>query len=159
MSTGKWFLVSVKYVKQMKDGRLKRVTEPYLIDAVSFSEAEERAYKEVGETVRGEFLITAMKIENYQDIFEYDDYNDWYKCVIQYVSIDEDSGKEKKVKNNFLVTAGSVKDATERVQESLSDMTVTFEVLSTSLTPIVEVLPYTPDLDVELSRETVEEEA
>jgi len=58
-----------------------------------------------------------------------------------------------------LVTAGSVKSATERIQESLSDMTVTFEVLSTSLTPIVEVLPYKPDLDVEISRETVEEEA
>lgn len=154
----KWFLVNVKYVKQLEDGRLKRVTEPYLIDAVSFGDAEEKAYKKIGENVRGEFLITGIKIDNYADIFEYDDYNDWYKCQLQYVSVDADSGKEKKVKNNFLVTANSVEEATRRIKESLSDMTVQYEVLGTVLTPIVEVLPYTPNLDVELSRETVEEE-
>ena len=74
-----------------------------------------------------------------------------------YVSIDKDKGKEKKISNNFLVTTSNVKEAYDRIQESLSDMTVTFEVPSIMITPIVEVLPYNPDLDVELGRRPLEE--
>ena len=137
-----WFEVKCKYTRQYEDGRLKRVTEPYLIDAMSFTEAESRAFEEVGNTTPGEFLITAIKRENFADIFAYDDADDWYKCVVKYVTVDEDSGKERSVANNFLLTAESVKQATERIHESLSDMMADYEVTSVSLTPIVEVMPY-----------------
>lgn len=152
-----WFTVKVKYTKQLEDGRLKRVTEPYLVDSVSFTDAEARMYEEIGQSVTGEFLITGITKTEYADIFYYDDSDDWYKCKLTYVSIDGDEGKEKKITSNFLVTAGSVKEAYERIKESLSDMTVTFEVPSIMLTPIVEVLPYNPDLDVEVGRRPLEE--
>ncbi|MEX0597640.1 MAG: DUF4494 domain-containing protein [Candidatus Paceibacterota bacterium] len=151
-----WFEVKVKYVKQFEDGRLKRVTEPYLIDAVSFTDAEARAYEEVGTHVKGEFIITAITRKEYADIFHYEDEEDWYESKLAYVMVDADSGKEKKTTNNFLVTASSVKQAYDRIKESLSDMTVHYEITSTSLTKLVEVLPYKPDLDVELSREPAE---
>ncbi|PWH82217.1 DUF4494 domain-containing protein [Brumimicrobium oceani] len=152
-----WFTVKVKYTKQLEDGRLKRVTEPYLVDSVSFTDAEARMYEEIGQSVTGEFLITGITKTEYADIFYYDDSDDWYKCKLTYVSVDGDEGKEKKVTNNFLVTASSVKEAYERIKESLSDMTVTFEVPSIMLTPIVEVLPYNPDMDVEIGRRPLEE--
>ncbi len=152
-----WFTIKVKYTKQLEDGRLKRVTEPYLVDAISFTDAEARIYEEVGTNIKGEFLITGISKTDYADIFYYEDADDWYKCKLTYVSVDADSGKEKKVSNNFLVTASSVKEAYERIKESLSDMTVTFEVPSIMLSPIVEVLPYNPDLDVEISRRPMEE--
>jgi len=152
-----WFTVKVKYTKQLEDGRLKRVTEPYLVDSVSFTDAEARIYEEVGQNVQGEFLITGISKTEYADIFYYDDSDVWYKCKLTYVSIDGDEGKEKKISNNFLVTASNVKEAYDRIQESLSDMTVTFEVPSIMITPIVEVLPYNPDLDVELGRRPLEE--
>ncbi|RYM35018.1 DUF4494 domain-containing protein [Brumimicrobium glaciale] len=152
-----WFTVKVKYTKQLEDGRLKRVTEPYLVDSVSFTDAEARMYEEIGQSVTGEFLITGITKTEYADIFYYDDSEDWYKCKLTYVSIDGDEGKEKKITSNFLVTAANVKQAYERIQESLSDMTVTFEVPSIMLTPIVEVLPYNPDLDVEIGRRPLEE--
>ncbi|WP_417265708.1 DUF4494 domain-containing protein [Brumimicrobium sp.] len=152
-----WFTVKVKYTKQLEDGRLKRVTEPYLVDSVSFTDAEARIYEEVGQSVQGEFLITGISKTEYADIFYYDDSDVWYKCKLTYVSIDGDEGKEKKISNNFLVTASNVKEAYDRIQESLSDMTVTFEVPSIMITPIVEVLPYNPDLDVELGRRPLEE--
>lgn len=152
-----WFTVKVKYTKQLEDGRLKRVTEPYLVDSVSFTDAEARIYEEIGQSVTGEFLITGISKTEYADIFYYDDSDDWYKCKLTYVSIDGDEGKEKKITSNFLVTAANVKEAYERIKESLSDMTVTFEVPSIMLTPIVEVLPYNPDLDVELDRRPLEE--
>lgn len=152
-----WFTVKVKYTKQLEDGRLKRVTEPYLVDSVSFTDAEARIYEEVGQNVQGEFLITGISKTEYADIFYYDDSDVWYKCKLTYVSIDGDEGKEKKISNNFLVTASNVKEAYDRIQESLSDMTVTFEVPSIMITSIVEVLPYNPDLDVELGRRPLEE--
>ena len=136
-----WFTIKVKYTKQLEDGRLKRVTEPYLVDAISFTDAEARIYEEVGTNIKGEFLITGISKTDYADIFYYEDADDWYKCKLTYVSVDADSGKEKKVSNNFLVTASSVKEAYERIKESLSEMTVTFEIPSIMLSPIVEVLP------------------
>jgi len=154
-----WFEVKVKYVKQLEDGRLKRVTEPYLIDAVSFTDAEARAYEEVGSNVRGEFLITAITRKDYADIFYYEDSDDWYECKLKYVSVDADSGKEKKVTNTFLVTAASVKESYDRIKESLSDMMVTFEVTSSRLSPIVEVMPYDQELqDKEIERRPATEE-
>ena len=152
-----WFTVKVKYTKQLEDGRLKRVTEPYLVDSVSFTDAEARIYEEIGQSVQGEFLITGISKTEFADIFYYEDSDDWYKCKLTYVSIDGDEGKEKKISSNFLVTAANVKQAFERIQESLSDMTVTFEVPSIMLTSIVEVLPYNPDLDVEIGRRPLEE--
>lgn len=153
-----WFTIKVKYTKQLEDGRLKRVTEPYLVDAISFTDAEARIYEEVGTNIKGEFLITGISKTDYADIFYYEDADDWYKCKLTYVSVDADSGKEKKISSNFLVTATNVKEAYERIKESLSDMTVTFEIPSIMLSPIVEVMPYNPDLDVEISRRPMEEQ-
>ncbi len=153
-----WFTIKVKYTKQLEDGRLKRVTEPYLVDAVSFTDAEARIYEEVGTNIQGEFLITGISKTDYADIFYYEDADDWYKCKLTYVSVDADSGKEKKVSNNFLVTAATVREAYDRIKESLSDMTVSFEIPSIALSPIVEVMPYNPDLDVEIDRRPMTEE-
>ncbi|MDX1651917.1 MAG: DUF4494 domain-containing protein [Brumimicrobium sp.] len=152
-----WYTIKVKYTKQLEDGRLKRVTEPYLVDAVSFTDAEARIYEEVGSTIKGEFLITGISKTDFGDIFYYEDSDDWYKCKLTYIAAAGDDEKEKKITNNFLVTAGNVKEAYDRIQESLSDMTVTFEIPSIMLTPIVEVLPYNPDLDVELDRRPLSE--
>ena len=152
-----WFEVKMKYTKQLEDGRLKRVTEPYLIDAVSFTDAEARAYEEIGESVAGEFIITSITRKEFADIFGFEDAEDWYQCKLEYVTIDGDEGREKKVKSNFLVTASSVREANDRIKESLSDMTVHYEIISVNLTSLVDVLPYKPDLDIELSRVAVEQ--
>lgn len=152
-----WFTVKVKYIKQLDDGRLKKVTEPYLVDATNFTDAEARIYEEVGEYVRGEFVITGISRTEFADVFYYDDSDDWYKCKLTYVALDADGGKEKKVTNNFLVTAGSVKEAFDRINESLKEMMVTFEVPSIILTPLVDVLPYEPKLEDEVVDTPVEE--
>ncbi|MBW7867337.1 MAG: DUF4494 domain-containing protein [Brumimicrobium sp.] len=150
-----WFTVKVKYTKQTEDGRFQRVTEPYLIDAASFTDAEARIYKEVGEYIRGEFLITGISKTEFADIFYYEDSEDWYKCKVSYVSYDPDSEKEKKITNNFLVTAKNVKEAFDRIKESLSDMTVSFEIPSIMLTSIVEVIPYDGESEASMEKEQV----
>jgi hypothetical protein len=136
-----WFLVKVKYTKQLEDGALKRVTEPYLIDAMSFTDAEARAWKEVGETVKGEFIVTAISRETIHDIFNYEDSDLWFKCTIAFVSTD-DLGRDKKVKQTIFLNAESVSQATERVFESLKGMMVDFEVKAVAESPVVDVFPY-----------------
>ena len=160
-----WFTVKVKYTKQLEDGRLKRVTEPYLVDSTTFTDAEARIYEVVGQSVRGEFIITGITRTEYADVFYYDDSGDWYKCKLTYVSIDADEGKEKKISSNFLVTASSVREAYERIEESLSGMTVSFEIPSIAITPLVDVIPYesqlpdTADAAVATSAESMSEDA
>lgn len=151
-----WYTVKVRYTKQMEDGTLKRVTEPYLLDAVSFTDAEARIYKELGQTIRGEFLIIGVAKTDYADIFHFEDDDKWHKCKVTYISVDADTGKEKKISNNFLVTAENVKQAYERIKESLNDMLVSFEIPKIEESPLIDIFPYDPDLDVEIERKTVE---
>jgi hypothetical protein len=134
-----WFEVKCKYTKQLENGNLKRVTEPYLVNAVSFTEAEARIHKEVGSFTSGEFTVTAIKKENITDIFSYDDSDVWYSGIVAYETADEDTGANKSVRHKMLVLAGSVKEADERFKDCLRDMLGTFEVKEIKETPIVDV--------------------
>lgn len=137
-----WFLCRVKYAKANEQGLLKNVSEQYLVDAVSFTEAEARIYDMLGSTIRGDFQVTNISKSNFIDVFPYDDIDIWHKCKITYVVADADSGKEKKVTQYMLVTAHDVKEAYERIHESLNNMLVTFRVPDVNESPIVEVFPY-----------------
>ena len=142
-----WFTVKVKYTKQLNNGALKRVTEPYLLGAMTFTDAEARIHEELGQIVRGEFNVVGINRTEIHDIFTYDDSDVWYKCKVRYESMDADTEKSKKVTQNFLVSAGSVKGAFDRIQESLSTLMVDFEIPSIIVSPIVEILPYSESLD------------
>jgi len=137
-----WHTVKVKYTKQLQDGTLKRVTEPYLVNSISFTDAEARIHQEVGEFTRGEFLVSGISKTNITDIFHYDDADVWFKGKVKYVTEDADGGKEKAVTNYFLVSAENVKQAYERLGESLKGMQVDFEIPAVSVTPILEIFPY-----------------
>lgn len=153
-----WYQAKVKFTKQMEDGTLKRITEPYLLDAVSFTDAEARIYEEVGEQIRGEFIVSDVSKKDYADIFHYEDADYWYQAKVTYVSVDAYSGKEKKVTNLFLVSADNVKEAYERIYESLASMLVSYEIPEIKLTPIVDIFPFKPDLDNELDRREMTDE-
>lgn len=140
-----WFLCKVKYAKENEQGLLKNVSEQYLVDAVSFTEAEARIYDMLGSTIRGDFQVTNISKSNFVDVFPYEDIDIWHKCKITYVVADADSGKEKKVTQYMLVTAHNVKEAYDRIHESLSNMLVTFRVPDITESAIVEVFPYERD--------------
>jgi len=152
-----WFTVKVKYTKQLDNGALKRVSEPYLLAAMTFTDAEARIYEELGQIIRGEFNVVGIARTEIHDIFSYDDSDVWYKVKVKYESADADSEKAKKVSQNFLVSADSVKEAYERIKESLSTLLVDFEIPSIMVSPIVEIFPYNEELDKEISRRPIEE--
>lgn len=160
-----WFTVKVKYTKQLENGTFKRVSEPYLLAAMTFTDAEARIYEELGSIIKGEFNVVGITRTEIHDIFAYDDADVWYKVKITYESESADDEKTKKVAQNFLVSAHSVKDAYDRIKESLSTLMVDFQIPSIIVSPIVEIFPYTENLDREIERrpiekiETFEEEA
>ncbi len=149
-----WQTVSVRFTKEFPDGTLKRVTEKYLVNTSSFTETEERIYKEVGEFIRGEFIVKAISTTTYADIFQYDDSEKWFKGVVSYTT-EDDNGKEKKVRNTFLVTAPTVKEAYARIEESLKGLMSVFEICSISETNIVDVMPYKPEENEKKTKEEV----
>jgi len=152
-----WFTVKVKYTKQLDDGTLKRVTEPYLLAAMTFTDAEARIYEELGTTIRGEFNVVGISRTEIHDIFHYDDADVWYKVKVNYETTDPDASKAKKVSQNFLVSAHSVKDAYDRIKESLSTLMIDYFIPTISQSPLVEIFPYREELDRELSRKPIEE--
>lgn len=137
-----WFVGTVKYFKTDEKGNSKKVTEPYLVDAVSFSETETRLYEELGSLINGEFEISDISRSNFADVFHYEDAEIWYKCRIVYMDIDEKSQKEKKVSKYMLVSAHTVHQAYERIEESLNTMIVPFEITNIIKSNYIEVFPY-----------------
>jgi hypothetical protein len=157
-----WFTVKVKYTKELENGTFKRVSEPYLVAAMTFTDAEARIYEELGSIIRGEFIVTGISRTELHDIFAYEDADVWYKTKVTYESAAADEEKHKKVAQNFLVSAHSVKDAYDRIRESLATYLVDFQIPMIAVSPIVEIFPPTEDLDREISRtpiEAYEEEA
>lgn len=137
-----WFTVKVKYTKQLEDGTFKRVSEPYLVNAMTFTDAETRIYEQLGNLIRGEFLVTGIARADFHDIFYYPDSEIWFKVKIKFESGGEDSGKTKKVSQNFLICAKSVKEANERIRESLTGMLIDYSITSVILSAIVDIFPF-----------------
>jgi Domain of unknown function (DUF4494) len=137
-----WFICTVKYHREDEQGNIRKITEPYLVDAVSFTDAETRIYQELQDIIPGEFTVNDISRSNFADIFHYDDADTWYKCKVSYVTVDEIAGKEKKVTNYMLVSAHTIKEAYERLEESLSTMLVPFTVQSITVSSYMEVFVY-----------------
>ena len=93
-----WFECKVKYERTMDDGKVKKVNEPYLVDALSFTEAEERIIEERKHYMSGEFQVSDIKRARYAELFETDDESAdrWFKVKLTFITLDEKTGAEKK---------------------------------------------------------------
>jgi Domain of unknown function (DUF4494) len=138
-----WYLGKIKYQQEQENGALKSIAEAYLIDAVSYTEAEARLYRVVADSTP-DFQITSLTRMKLADVFHYEDEGGekWFKCKVVYVSFDESKNKEKKIVSMMLVNADSAKEALERTDKSLSTMLIPYEITDVNLTPILDVHPY-----------------
>jgi hypothetical protein len=136
-----WFQCKIRYQKEQENGSLKTLNEAYLVDAMSFTEAEARIKEELEGTIR-EFDLVNVSRMRLADLFHYEDAETWYRCKVVYTTMDERSGKEKKVNNTMLVQAAHVKQAFERIEESLKTMLVPFDITDITTTSILEIFPY-----------------
>ncbi len=159
-----WYSCKVKYMKQNDEGLMKAVTEAFLVDAYTYTEAESRIYQAMEQNIAGEFSVHSITKTNISEVINYDDQENWFKCKVTYSTVDGDSEKEVKINTYFLVSAEHVKEAFERVEDNLSSMLVPFDVPSITLTNIIEVYPFAeeeekiPDNLKPIEEEEVEEE-
>lgn len=141
-----WFECKIKYVKiDEVSGKEKKVSEPYLIDAMSFTEAEARIHKEMEQMISGEFNVTNINKSNITEIYPNDNGDRWYKAKVAFIDLDENSGKEKKSNNYMLVQASNIKLAYEFLEEKLSDILVPYEIPAISESPIMDIFPFFSD--------------
>lgn len=134
-----YFSTKVSYAKENEQGLLKKVTEEYILEGISFGDVEARVYGIFEQIIRGDFHIKSISRSNVVDIFFYDSSEYWHKCKIAYHVADEATGKEKKVVQVMLVNASTVEQAYARINESLDNMLVTFTVPEVIETKIEDV--------------------
>ncbi|MBL3656221.1 DUF4494 domain-containing protein [Fulvivirga sediminis] len=140
-----WFACKVKYGRETEEGSLKQVTDAYLMDAVSYTDAETRVHDVIGRELPGEFSVTQISKTNIAEVINYEDSETWFKCKVAYSALDADSEKEKKINTYLLVSADNVKEAYERTEKHFDSMLVPYEIPSITLTNFVEVFPYNGD--------------
>lgn len=144
MAMGYWFECKVRYDKTLENGTIKRVTEPYLVDAMSFTEAEARIIKEMSPFMSGEWSVADIKRANFSELFpcEEETADRWYKIKLATVIIDEKKQVEKKVTTWKLVQAANLKDAIRKLDEGMKGSLADFEVTQVAETAIVDVYFY-----------------
>ena len=142
--TAIWFECKIRYEKTMEDGLLKKVNEVYVIDALSFSEAEERITKEMSSYISGEFEIVDVKIAPYREVFFADDNlsDQWFKAKLSFITIDERGDKEKRTSVMYLVNAGNINHAINNIGEVMSGTMIDYVTTSISATKIFDVFEY-----------------
>ena len=144
--TAIWFECKVRYEKTMEDGTIKKVTEVYVVDALSFSEAEKRITDEMSSYVSGELEICNLKIAPYKEIFfadsDFDLADEWYKAKLAFITIDEKTDKEKKTSVNYLVNAGSFNLALKNINEIMEGTMIDYQTCNLTETNIMDVFEY-----------------
>lgn len=117
-----WFECKVRYEKMMENGMKKKVTEPYLVDALSFTEAEARIIEEMTPFMTGEFTITAIARAKFSEVFHCEDdaADKWFKCKVEFITLDEKSGAEKKTATMMLVQAADVVNAQDNLVKGMA---------------------------------------
>lgn len=139
-----WFECKVRYEKTLENGMIKKVTEPYLVDALSFTEAERRFLEEIKPFMSGEFEVSDIKRAKYAEMFETTDADAdrWFKAKVAFITLDEKSGAEKKTNQNMLVQASDLRDAVKRLDKGMEGSMVDYEIVSVAETPIMDVFHY-----------------
>lgn len=134
-----WFECKVKYDKLAENGQQKTVTEPYLVDALSFTEAEARIIEEITPFISGDFKVTAVKRTNTAEIFWDEEGDRWYRVKVNFVTIDEKTAVEKKTANYIMVQAADFKKAFDNFMAVMKGTMSDFEVASITETAIMDV--------------------
>ena len=143
--TAQWFECKIKYEKVMEDGLQKQVVEQYVVDALSFAEAEQRITEEMSQYISGEFEVTDVKKAAYKEVF-FDDDNAasdrWYKVKLDFITIDERTEKEKRSRVTYLVQATNLNRAMKNVDTVMGGTMIDYDAASISDTKLVDVFEY-----------------
>lgn len=139
-----WYEVSIRYEKTMENGKVKKVTEKYLCDALSLTESEARIIEGMTPFISGEFHVKSSKCAKYSEVFASNDEADdmWFKCNLLYVTLDEKSGAVRKVSAKVLVQACDLRMAVKNLDEAMKGTMADYIIDSVADSKIMDVYPY-----------------
>lgn len=140
-----WFECKVSYEKTLENGMQKKVSEPYLVDALSFTEAEARIIEELRPYISGEFVIADIKRAKYTELFFNDNGDRFFKAKILFVTLDEKSGTEKKTSAQMLAQASDLKEALAVIEKGMAGTLADYLIASLTETAILDIFPYSED--------------
>ena len=140
----KWFETKVEFEKTIEDGSQKKVKEAYTVDALSFTEAEERITEEMSSYISGEFNVKNIAEASYKEIFFSDlaSADKWYKAKLQFITLDEKTDKEKRSNVYYLVQAGSFMQAVKNIEEVMGTTMIDYVISSVTETAIMDVFEH-----------------
>lgn len=135
---------AVTYGKMMENGVEKNVTEKYLVDALSFTEAEARIIEEIQPFISGDFKVSGINRAHYSEVFLNNDYSSdkFYKVRIAYITLDEKTGAEKRTIAKMLVQAGDFEGALSNFEKGMKGTSADYGIIEISETPIMDVFEY-----------------
>ena len=139
-----YFEVGVRYDKTLENGQLKKVTEQYLVEALTFTEAEARTTKEMQSYISGEFRVVTEKMTNISEIIlsSDKDADKFYKCKHNLITLDEQTGKEKKMTQYIIIQAASIDDARNKYEDFAKDIICDVVLKEISETKLMDYFPY-----------------
>lgn len=134
-----WFECKVRYDKLQENGSMKKVTEAYLVDALSFTEAEARMVEEMTPFISGEYSISSEKKTKISEIFRNETGDRYYLVKVMFITIDEKTAVEKKSASLILVQASDFSEALKNFLEGMKDTMADYEIASITETPLMDV--------------------
>lgn len=137
-----WFETTVKFEKTAEDGKIVKVSQKNLVDALSFTEAEARIIEEMKPFVSGEFKVAGIVPKKINEIFYNENGDKWFRAKVNFITLDEEKGVERKTANTMLVQACDIKEAREGLVEGMKGSMADYEVESITETKIVDVFKY-----------------
>lgn len=145
-----WFTCKIRYEKITENGMNKKVTEPYLVDALSFTEAESRIIEEITPYISGEFEVSGVAKAQYSEVFFCDEEaaDRWFKCKLWFITLNEKTQTDKRTAQNVLVQAANLRDAIKKLDEGMKGTMADYTIASIAETEIMDVYPYKADPDV-----------
>lgn len=150
-----WYECKIKYRKfDEASGTHKLKTEPFLVDAISYTEAESRITQEMSAYLSDseEIMIRNIKVANYAEIHPFENSDRWFKSRVSLIAFDEESGKERKTNLYLLVQANDVKEAYDNTVSTMKDTMGEYTIPAISESPIMDIFPYFSGEEGELDR-------
>ena len=136
-----WFECKVRYERMTENGSVKKVNEPYLVDALTFTEAENRIIEKITPYISGDFSISTVKKTRISEIFFDDSGDKYYMVKVNFITLDEKSQVEKKTSNFILVQASDFAGSLAKFEEGMKGTLADYEIASITETPIMDVFP------------------
>ncbi len=137
-----WFECKVSYEKELENGMRKKVSEPYLVDALSFTEAEARIIEEIRPFISGEFTVADIKRARFSELFFNENGDRFYKIKVYFITLDEKSGAEKKTAAQMLAQASTLKEAIDVLEEGMKGTLADYTIASVTETALMDVFPF-----------------